>query len=125
MLGIGVDIIKISRMAETLARSGEIFLNRVFTNAEQQMGRRHHDPAAYYAMTFAAKEAVIKLFGIGWDSEVDLRDIEVSRGRQGEPLVELSDSFALLASKRANAQVFLSLSYDGDTAIAVAALVQV
>lgn len=121
MLGIGVDIISISRMAEILKRSGEIFLNRVYTDSEQQIGRMHHDPVVYYALTFAAKEAVFKLFGMGWEG-VDLRDIEVSRGPLGEPVVELKEGFAGLIGKRGKARVLLSLSYDGDTAAAVAVL---
>lgn len=123
MQGIGVDIIKISRMAEIVQRSGELFLKRVFTNAEREAGREHHDPAAYYAATFAAKEAVFKLFSIGWDSGVDMQEIEVHRGQHGVPQVELNGRFAQLANKHADARVLLSLSYDGDTAIAVAALV--
>lgn len=128
MLGVGVDIIEISRMAETLARSGDVFLNRVFTEREQLMGKSHHAPATYYATRFAAKEAVFKSLGIGWDGGVDggvdLRDIEVLRGPRGEPLVELGGRLALLASERGKTRVLLSLSYDDDSAIAFVALVQ-
>ena len=120
MLGLGVDIIKISRMTEILSRSGQLFLDRVFTDMEQKAGQGHHYPDAYYAMTFAAKEAVFKSFGIDWSGGVDFKDIEISRGRLGEPLVNLGRRPALLAGKRT--RVLLSLSYDGDTAIAVATI---
>lgn len=123
MGGIGLDIVKISRMTEILDRSGDIFLRRAFTDTERQIGKAHHYPDAYYAATFAAKEAVFKLFGLGWDSGADLQEIEVLRGRQGEPLVELSGRLAQLAAKQPCPKVAISISYEEDTAIAVAALV--
>lgn len=123
MQSIGVDIIKISHMAEILTRSEKIFLNRVFTKAEQLIGMEHHHPTVYYATIFAAKEAIFKLFSIGWDSGVDFLEIEIYRGMHGEPMVKLSGRFAELSQKQHGNQVLVSLSYDSDTAIAVAALV--
>lgn len=119
MYRIGVDIIEISHMEEILARSGDIFLDRAFTNAEKQAGRKHCFPAAYFAVTFAAKEAVFKLFGTGWDEGGDLKDIEVWQGPNGQPAVQLYGPFAQLTAKK---QISLSLSCDADTATAVAVL---
>jgi phosphopantetheine--protein transferase-like protein len=77
LLGIGVDIIKISRIRDAVENSGKVFLDEVFTEWEQKRAQSHHDSAAYLAMTFAGKEAIFKCFGIGWETGVRLREIEI------------------------------------------------
>jgi phosphopantetheine--protein transferase-like protein len=121
-IGVGVDIIAISRMKDVLETSGKPFMNKVFTPGEQERIATHHDQAACAAMFFAAKEAIFKTFGITWAIGVKMAEIEVRDGKYGEPFPVLSGKFAELAEKRGVEQVLLSLSYDGDYAIAVAAL---
>jgi holo-[acyl-carrier protein] synthase len=121
-LGVGVDIIAISRMRDILETSGKVFMDKVLTPYEKGRYEGHHDRVAYVAMTFAAKEAIFKTFGIGWETGVQLREIEVRDGEWGEPIPVLTGRFLELASERRVSKVLLSLSYDGDYAIAVAAL---
>jgi holo-[acyl-carrier protein] synthase len=121
-LGLGVDIIAISRMRDILETSGKVFMNKVLTPYEQERYETHHDRVAYVAMTFAAKEAIFKTFGIGWETGVQLKEIEVRDGEWGEPIPVLTGRFLELASERKASRVLLSLSYDGDYAIAVATL---
>ena len=123
-LGVGVDIISISRMRDILETSGKVFVKKVFTPYEQERSEKHPDRVAYLAMTFAAKEAIFKTFGIGWETGVQLNEIEVRDGEWGEPIPALSGRFQELASSRGASRVLLSLSYDGDYAIAVATLVR-
>jgi holo-[acyl-carrier-protein] synthase len=73
-------------------------------------------------MTFAAKEAIFKSFGTGWDSGVQFTDIEIIDGPHGEPLAALSGKFAELAALRHVSRVLVSMAYDGDFAIGVATL---
>jgi holo-[acyl-carrier protein] synthase len=73
-------------------------------------------------MSFAAKEAIFKTFGIGWHSGVQMTEIEVQEGKYGEPIPILKGRFAELAAERGVSRVLVSLSYDGDYAVAVAAL---
>ncbi len=80
------------------------------------------DRVAYLAMIFAAKEAIFKTFGIGWETGVQFKEIEVRDGEHGEPIPVLTGRFAELASERDVSRVLLSLSYDGDYAVAVATL---
>jgi holo-[acyl-carrier protein] synthase len=122
-LGVGVDIIAISRMRDILETSGKVFMNKVFTPYEQERSEKHPDRVAYLAMTFAAKEAIFKTFGIGWETGVQLEEIEVRDGEWGEPIPVLTGRFQELASERGATRVLLSLSYDGDYAMAVANLV--
>ncbi len=121
-MGVGVDIVAISTMRDALAKNDTAFTGRVFTEWEQERSRNHPDRTAYLAMTFAAKEAVFKTFGIGWDSGVQFKEIEVRDGKWGEPIPHLTGKFDEIARERGVSRVLLSQSYDGDYAIAVATL---
>ncbi len=105
-----------------LDTSGKPFIKKVFTPWEQERMESHPDRVAYAAMVFAAKEAVFKTFGISWSFGVQMNEIEVHDGQYGEPQVILSGRFAEVAKERGVSKVHLSLSYDGDYAIAMAAL---
>ena len=121
-IGVGVDIITLSRMKDVLETGGKVFMDKVFTPWEQERAATHPERVAYLAMTFAAKEAIFKTFGIGWETGVQFKEIEVRDGEHGEPIPILTGRFAELASERKVSHVLLSLSNDGDYAIAVAAL---
>ena len=125
MVGIGVDIISLTRMAETLNRSGEVFLNRAFTPAEVEAGGRCENPTAFFATAWAAKEATFKALVLNWAQDVDLRDMEVTRGPAGEPLMNLSGNVKRIASEKGCAKVLISLSYETEHAIAMVLLLEV
>lgn len=120
MIGIGIDIIELSRMAETIERSGKIFLKRVFSDDEMQNAHSSDNPTNYYASAFAAKEAVFKALTLGWDQEVNFREIEILRGQSGEPLVRLKGEVKARAKAKSCHRVLLSLSYETDLAVAMA-----
>jgi holo-[acyl-carrier protein] synthase len=119
--GIGVDVLSIARMEETLSRTGNRFLDKVFSLREQAAGKAHPNPTVYFATRFAAKEAVFKLFKEDWSRDGSFTDIEVDCGVHGEPLVHLTGPLRELAGPDACIQI--SLSWDGDVAFAVALLV--
>ena len=123
VLGVGVDIISIGRMKDAVDIGGEAFLDKAFTPYERQQAKIHPNPSAYLAMTFAGKEAIFKTFGIGWQTGVRLTEIEIQNGEFGEPISILTGKFAELASQRGATTALLSLSYEGDYAIAMATLV--
>lgn len=120
--GIGVDIVAISRIKDILDTSEASFTKKVFTQWERERAETHHDKPAYLAMAFAAKEAIFKTFGIGWETGVQFKEIEVREGQWGEPIPYLTGRFGELASERGVSRVLLSLSYDGDYAIAIATI---
>ncbi len=110
LVGNGVDIIRISRVQQTLDKFGERFVERVFTPAEAAYATTPERLAA----RFAAKEAVKKaldLDGIGW------RDIEVARRANGACDVVLHGA-ARAAAEALGATLALSMSHDGDYATA-------
>jgi phosphopantetheine--protein transferase-like protein len=122
VVGIGVDIVSITRVKNVIEDSGKLFLDKAFTQWEQQRAKSHADPAVYFATIFAAKEAIFKCFGIGWETGVKLTEIEIREGEFGEPIPVLTGVFAKLAQERGAMKVLLSLSYETEYAVATAAL---
>jgi holo-[acyl-carrier protein] synthase len=94
IIGIGSDLIDITRIAKVMERHGERFLNRVFTDAERaRAGRRSKQPnmvAATYAKRFAAKEACSKALGTGIRHGVWWRDMGVVNLPGGRPTLILT-----------------------------------
>jgi len=76
IVGSGIDVIEIARVERALARSGERFERRVFTEAEIRACRAFQRPANHFALRFAAKEAALKALGTGWGRGVRWTDIE-------------------------------------------------
>src|SRR5918996_6413185 len=89
ILGIGTDLIDIRRVERTLARFGDRFRERVFTEVEQARAERNINPSAVYAKRYAAKEACAKALGTGFRQGVYWRDIGVVNHRSGRPTLEL------------------------------------
>jgi holo-[acyl-carrier protein] synthase len=84
VLGIGIDATDIPRIEAALARYGDRFVQRVFTDDEIAYCSRRRNPAPHYAGRFAAKEAAMKALGTGHSAGVLWRDVEVVR-RGGPP----------------------------------------
>ncbi len=122
MLGIGVDIVTISRMRKTLGRSGNAFINKVFTAMEKENSRSHPDAAVYFAELFAAKEAVFKTFTTHWEDDMSFLDIEIKKGAAGEPLVLLHGRFLELFAQKKGKGIMISLSWEQDTTVAFAVM---
>lgn len=117
--GIGIDAASIGRTRELIARFGERFTRRVFTPAEREYCDRRPDPAASYAGRFAAKEAAMKALGAGW-GRVRFDEIEVSAGPGEHPTVTLAGSALALSCQMGIERWHLSLSHEGDLALAQA-----
>ena len=118
LAGLGVDIIEISRMENVLARNPH-FKERVFTQMERDYCESKPNPAAHYALCFAAKEAVFKALGTGF-SGMGLNDVQVAHDSNGKPHAVLSGNALKLAEEQQVAEVFLSLSYTHTTGVASA-----
>jgi holo-[acyl-carrier protein] synthase len=115
-LAVGIDLVQVSRIAESVASFGDRFLRRVFTDDELAYATRAPaEAASRLAARFAAKEAVKKALrldgGVGW------RDIEVRRAPDGACDIALHGAAA--AAGAPADQLALSLSHEGDYATAV------
>lgn len=89
IIGLGFDATDIPRIRDTVARHGDRFLRRVFTDEEIAYCMRHRDPAPSLAARFAAKEATMKAIGTGHSRGVLWKDVEVIR-RDGPPQLRLA-----------------------------------
>jgi len=90
ILGIGTDLANIERIEKTLARFGDRFRNRVFTEVEQQKANRRKDVAGTYAKRWAAKEACSKALGTGLRMGISWRDMAVSNLESGQPVMAVT-----------------------------------
>src|SRR5262245_41517545 len=84
IVGLGIDITEIDRIADTIDRYGNRFLERLFTEHEIAYCTRRRVPAIHFAARFASKEAAMKALGTGHSRGVLWRDIEVFR-QHGPP----------------------------------------
>ena len=121
--GIGVDLVKIPRMREVIARWDERFLRRVFTEGEIAYCRARRDPVPHFAARFAAKEAGLKALGTGLSLGVSWRELEVRRDRGQAPVLVLSGRSRDVGRARGGQRMLLALTHEGDYAMAQAMLV--
>jgi holo-[acyl-carrier protein] synthase len=95
VIGLGSDLCNIERIAGSIARFGDRFINRIFTDVEQaKANRRQLTRAATYAKRFAAKEACAKALGTGFRHGVFWRDLAVVNLPSGQPTLSLSGGAA-------------------------------
>jgi holo-[acyl-carrier protein] synthase len=116
IVGIGSDLTDIRRIANTLDRFGDRFVQRIFTDVEQQRSERKADRASSYAKRFAAKEACAKALGTGLRAGVFWRDMGVVNARSGQPTMVLkggaAERLAALVPAGRRAAIHLSLTDD-------------
>lgn len=118
IVGTGIDIAEVPRIAQTIARHGDRFLQRVFTEGEIRYCDSKANRIERYAARFAAKEAGMKALGTGWSRGVRWRDIEVSRQPGGRPTIVFHGKAAEFAAQLGAVHVALSLSHTAEQAIA-------
>jgi holo-[acyl-carrier protein] synthase len=118
IVGTGIDIAEVPRIAESIERFGERFLHRVFTEGEIRYCDSKANRVERYAARFAAKEAAMKALGTGWSHGVRWRDIEVARQPGGRPTIKFHGKAAEFAARLSTKNIALSLSHTAEQAIA-------
>jgi phosphopantetheine--protein transferase-like protein len=113
---LGIDIIKVDRIAASLDRFGDRFTRRVLTPAEQRHVRGRPETMAG---RWAAKEAVSKVLGLGVRG-IGWRDIEIDRLPTGQPAVRLHGRAAARAEQLGMGRIAVSISHESDFAVAIA-----
>ena len=124
LIGLGCDIIETERIKNVLAKHGDRFLKRIFTEEEQAYCNSLKYPHKHYAARWAAKEAVSKAFTTGIGEHLDWTSISVHHGSRKQPLVRLDTKATALLQEVGATHVWLSLSHIDTHAMAVAALVK-
>jgi holo-[acyl-carrier protein] synthase len=99
IIGIGNDIVDIRRIEKALARWGDRFTQRSFTEIERRKSDRRAQRAASYAKRFAAKEACSKALGTGFSHGVFMKDLGVVNEPSGKPTMALTGGAGLMLAR--------------------------
>ena len=112
---IGIDLVRLERIKNSLDRFGDKFLHRFLSKEEINLIKNHKNAAGFWA----AKEATSKALGTGIGKECGFHDITISKTSKGAPQVQLSENLMKLYNIT---DTSLSITHDGDYAIAVVAI---
>src|SRR5688500_8100556 len=122
IIGVGTDIVEVSRIRSSYERFGERFIHRILREGEIKYCLTYKDPAPHLAARFAAKEAISKAFGTGIGKYLAWHDMEVQRKESGEPFAVFHDKGQALLESRKGVKVHISLSHTTEHATAIAIL---
>jgi len=118
IVGIGVDLCEVDRMEAAIARHGERFLARVYTEAERAYCESRINRMERYAGRFAAKEAAMKAIGTGWRRGVGWRDFEVARAASGQPVIHFHGMARTIAAQLGVTRALVSITHIRSMAMA-------
>ncbi len=121
ILGVGLDIVELTRIERVHARHGEAFIHRFCRPGEWQP-RQGAALIEHLGGLFAAKEAVLKALGTGWAAGLVFRQVEVVRQASGAPTIRLHDAAAERAALLGGEHIHLSITHERSYAAAVAIL---
>ncbi len=116
--GMGVDVVKVERLMQSLERFGQRMEARLFTEGELAYCRRHRDPLPHLAARFAAKEAASKALGTGMSAGVAFRQIEVHQPGGQVPRIEFHGAALERFTAMGCTESHLTIAHDGGLAIA-------
>ena len=116
ILGIGLDLVEIDRLARVLSIHGRRFEDRVFTPEESAYCATRRDRVQALAARFAAKEACLKALGSGEAEGLGLRQVEVQKEATGRPSIRLFGAAAARADAIGVRRIHVSLTHQPRTA---------
>lgn len=121
--GIGIDLVRVARIAQVLSRYGDRFLNRVFTPQEIAYCQGKVWTASGLALRFAAKEAFAKALGVGLrKGGIRWQEVEVVPDSRGKPELFVRGRAAELCEQAGIRGMHLSLTDEDHQALAVVVL---
>jgi holo-[acyl-carrier protein] synthase len=121
VIGIGIDIVDINGLTAEILVDHEATA-RAFTADEIKYCLSQANPPQSYAGTLAAKQAVVKALGTGWDDEVDWLNVNVQRLESGAPRIVLSGGASAALQRLGARKVFVTIAHDGGYAVACSVL---
>ena len=129
IIGLGSDIVDVRRIAKTIERHGERFLNRIFTPLERAKAERRANRVETYAKRFAAKEACAKALGTGFRAGVFWRDLGVVNLPSGRPTMKLTGGalkrLQAVTPSGCEAQIDVTITDEGPMAQAIVVITAV
>jgi holo-[acyl-carrier protein] synthase len=118
IVGTGIDIVECLRIAQMIERHGELFIARVYTDAEIEYCTARKAATQHYSGRWAAKEAVLKALGTGWRRGISWRDIEIRNDQKGAPTVNLRAGARDVMEKAGIRRLHVSISHCRNFAVA-------
>lgn len=112
VIGIGIDIIEIDRIKDSVEKFGDRFLNKIYTQKELDYCLKKKYKYQHLAARFAAKEAVYKALATGWNEDVSWQNIEISNEPNGMPIVTLQGKLKKFLHKGKDLKISMSHSRD-------------
>ena len=110
IIGIGYDMVKVARIRSVSSRWGGKFEKRVFTPLEIEYCKSKKNQFQRLASRFAAKEAMFKALGTGWQRGVGWTEIEVANNEMGKPSITLSGKTEQLSRQLGVRNIFVSMT---------------
>lgn len=120
IIGVGIDIVDINRMEESLQEAG--FQAKVFTAVELEGVRQYRSQTEHLAGKFAAKEAFMKAIGAGLRQDVWFTQIDVLNDEAGKPYIRASGEAGKRLGQSGASQILVSISHSAGVAVAVVIL---
>ena len=120
--GIGIDIIEVNRVKESIERFGDRVLNRLFTPKEIEYCSARKNAVLHFAGRFAAKEAAFKAMGKGWGGDISWKEIEITNLPSGAPRIAFYGKALELTTSQKISAAFVSISHIDQLATAVVIL---
>jgi len=124
IFGIGVDVLEVRRIGETLQRFGEHFVARLLMPEERAQLAKTRRPERFIAMRFAAKEAIVKAMGTGFSHGVWIRDVGVVQNSWGKPEVVFSERGERVRRGLGVGEGHVTLTDEAGLVVAVAVLMK-
>jgi len=116
--GIGIDMVDVRRMQENIERFGARFAGKILSASEMQEYSAVDKPASFLARRFAAKEALAKALGTGFNNGVTLKNITIIHGLDGQPAIACAGKMLEVMSARRIGSSHLTITDEKDYACA-------
>ncbi len=111
IIGIGTDIVECLRIGRMIEQHGELFLGRVFTPREIRYCQSRRRATEHFAGRWAAKEAILKCLGTGWQKGMCWTDLEIRNDKSGAPKVHMCGAAKERAVALKISDLLLSISH--------------
>ncbi len=119
VLGLGIDIIEIDRIKDSVDRYGHHFLNKIYTPKELEYCLGKSNKYQHLAARFAAKEAIYKALTDGWHQKASWQNIEIQNEPNGMPKAQLKGELKEFLSNGTDLRISMSHSRDYVTCVAL------
>lgn len=122
IVGIGMDLIRISRIAKSVERFGDRFLNRIYHPNEIEIANKRRKNAEYLAGCFAVKESTLKAIGDFPGRAIDWADIYITHEPTGKPVLHFAGNALKCIEEKEINHAHVTITHDGDMAAAYVVL---